>query len=79
MQKLTHNPVLGHITTFGGNAVSCAASLACLQEIEENKLIENVKNLSPIFLKHLKHPEIVETRGIGFFLCIEFKTPIQKF
>ncbi len=79
MQKLTHNPVLGHITTFGGNAVSCAASLACLHEIEENKLIENVKNLSPIFLKHLKHPEIVETRGIGFFLCIEFKNQAFNF
>ena len=73
MQTLTHNPVLGHITTFGGNAVSCAASLACLQEIEENKLTDNVKTISPIFLKHLKHPEIIETRGIGFFLCIEFK------
>ena len=79
MQKLTHNPILGHITTFGGNAVSCAASLACIREIKENKLIENVKNLSPIFLKHLKHPEIVETRGIGFFLCIEFKNQAFNF
>ena len=79
MQTLTHNPVLGHITTFGGNAVSCAASLACLQEIEENKLTENVKKLSPVFLKHLKHPEIIETRGIGFFLCVEFKNQAFNF
>jgi len=79
MQKLTRNPVLGHITTFGGNAVSCAASLACLQEIEENKLIENVKNISPIFLKHLKHRSIIETRGIGFFLCVEFENQAFNF
>ncbi len=79
MQKLTHNPVLGHITTFGGNAVSCAASLACLQEIEKNKLTENVKRLSPVFLKHLKHPAIIETRGIGFFLCVEFKNQAFNF
>lgn len=79
MQTLTRNPVLGHITTFGGNAVSCAASLACLQEIEENKLTENVKKLSPVFLKHLKHPEIIETRGIGFFLCVEFKNQAFNF
>ena len=79
MQKLTHNPVLGHITTFGGNAVSCAASLACIQEIEENKLTENVKKLSHVFLKNLKHPAIIETRGIGFFLCIEFKNQAFNF
>tara|TARA_B100001778_G_scaffold323607_1_gene317105 strand:- start:221 stop:1414 length:1194 start_codon:yes stop_codon:yes gene_type:complete len=79
MQTLTRNPVLGHITTFGGNSVSCAASLACLQEIEENKLTENVKKLSPVFLKHLKHPEIIETRGIGFFLCVEFKNQAFNF
>lgn len=79
MQTLTRNPVLGHITTFGGNAVSCAASLACLQEIEENKLTENVKKLSHVFLKHLKHPEIIETRGVGFFLCVEFKNQAFNF
>tara|TARA_B100001094_G_C18002217_1_gene705776 strand:- start:19 stop:993 length:975 start_codon:yes stop_codon:yes gene_type:complete len=73
MNKLTHHPVLGHITTFGGNAVSCAASLACLKEIKENKLIENVINVTSLFLQNLKHPSIIETRGIGFFLCIEFK------
>jgi acetylornithine/succinyldiaminopimelate/putrescine aminotransferase len=79
MEKLTHNPVLGHITTFGGNAVSCAASLACLQEIKENELTKNVQNLSSIFLTQLKHPAIVETRGIGFFICVEFKNQAFNF
>lgn len=79
MNKLTHHPVLGHITTFGGNAVTCAASLACLQEIQENQLTENVKTLSSIFLDKLKHPSIVETRGIGFFLCVEFKNQAFNF
>jgi acetylornithine/succinyldiaminopimelate/putrescine aminotransferase len=73
MNTLTHHPVLGHITTFGGNAVTCAASLACLNEIKENNLVENVQKVNYVFLKHLKHPSIVDTRGIGFFLCVEFK------
>lgn len=73
MNKLTHHPVLGHITTFGGNAVSCAASLACLEEIQKNQLTENVQKVTNVFLQKLKHPSIVETRGIGFFLCVEFK------
>ena len=79
MEKLTHNPVLGHITTFGGNAVSCAASLACLEEIKENELTKNVQNLSSIFLTQLKHPAIVETRGVGFFICVEFKNQAFNF
>lgn len=79
MNKLTHHPVLGHITTFGGNAVSCAASLACLKEILDNKLTDNVKKVSPIFLEKLKHPSIIETRGVGFFLCVEFKDQAFNF
>lgn len=73
MNKLTHHPVLGHITTFGGNAVTCAASLACLKEIQEKKLTQNVTEVTSIFLERLKNPSIIETRGIGFFLCVEFK------
>ena len=79
MYKLTHNPVLGHITTFGGNAVSCAASLACLKEIKENNLIKNVQKLSSIFQNKLIHPAIVETRGVGFFICVEFKSQAFNF
>jgi acetylornithine/succinyldiaminopimelate/putrescine aminotransferase len=79
MKKLTHSPVLGHITTFGGNAVSCAASLACLQEIKGNNLIKNVQNLSSIFLTLLKHSAIIETRGVGFFICVEFKNQAFNF
>ncbi len=79
MKKLTHSPVLGHITTFGGNAVSCAASLACLQEIKGNNLIKNVENLSSIFLTLLKHSAIIETRGVGFFICVEFKNQAFNF
>tara|TARA_Y100000766_G_scaffold285412_1_gene308701 strand:+ start:9611 stop:10804 length:1194 start_codon:yes stop_codon:yes gene_type:complete len=79
MKKLTHNPVLGHITTFGGNAVSCAASLACLKEIKESNLLNNVQNISSIFLNKLKHSAIIETRGIGFFICIEFENKSFNF
>ncbi len=77
MNSLTHHPVLGHITTFGGNSVCAAASLACLKEITDNKLTDNVNKLTTLFKEKLKHPSIIETRGIGFFLCVEFKD--QKF
>ena len=77
MNSLTHHPVLGHITTFGGNSVCAAASLACLKEITDNKLTDNVNELTTLFKEKLKHPSIIETRGIGFFLCVEFKD--QKF
>lgn len=73
MQSLTHHPVLGHITTFGGHPVSAAASLACLSIIEENQLRKPIPENSALFKSLLIHDKIVETRGIGYFLCIEFE------
>lgn len=74
MQSLTHHPVLGHITTFGGHPVCSAASLACLNIIEKGQLRKRIPELSDLFKSILVHDKIIETRGVGFFLCVEFES-----
>lgn len=71
MDCLTYNPVLGHITTFGGHPVSCAAALASLRYLTENKIIEEVKAKELLFKKMLVHPYIIEVRGQGLLLAME--------
>jgi|TARA_B100000795_G_scaffold269289_1_gene258223 acetylornithine/N-succinyldiaminopimelate aminotransferase len=77
MSELTHHPVLGHITTFGGHPVCSAASLACLNIIEKNNLRASIPEKSQLFKDLLVHDKIKEIRGMGFFLCVEFES--QKF
>jgi len=74
MQTLCKNPVLGHITTFGGNPVSCAAGLACLKTITEDKLFEQVPEKEQLFRKHLSHHAIKEIRGTGLLLSVELRS-----
>ena len=74
MDTLTHNPSLGHITTFGGHPVSCAASLATLTILLEEKLIEQVDAKELLFLKLLKHPKIKSIKGKGLLLSVEFES-----
>lgn len=72
MECLTHDPMLGHITTFGGNPVCCAAALAALEIIEEEKLLERVDARGRLFENLLKHPHIKEIRRIGLMFAIDF-------
>jgi acetylornithine/succinyldiaminopimelate/putrescine aminotransferase len=77
MRTLSFEPVLGHITTFGGHPVSCAASLATLNYILDECLMEHIPAKSELIKKLLHHPIIQEVRGIGFMLAVEmqdFKT-----
>jgi acetylornithine/N-succinyldiaminopimelate aminotransferase len=74
MSVLSVNPELGHLTTFGGNPVCCAAGYATLQTILSEKLLTDVKQKNTLFNDHLKHPNIKELRGIGFFLAVEFES-----
>lgn len=74
MNCLAENPILGHITTFGGHPVSCAAGLASLNVILEEELISTVSTKEKLFRKLLTHPKIKEIRGIGFMLCIQLDT-----
>jgi acetylornithine/succinyldiaminopimelate/putrescine aminotransferase len=71
MEVLQNNPVLGHITTFGGNAVCCAAALASLQEIAEQKLYKDVENKATLFVQHLKHAAIKKINYCGLMLAVE--------
>ena len=73
MQTLTHDPVLGHITTFGGHPVSCAASLATLKTLISTNYITEVKTKESLFLSLLQHPEIKEVRSAGLWLAVELK------
>jgi acetylornithine/N-succinyldiaminopimelate aminotransferase len=72
MQTLTHDPVLGHITTFGGNAVCAAAAHANLNVIVREKLWENAARQEKLFRDLLIHPKIKSIRGKGLLLALEF-------
>lgn len=67
MSCLKNDPVLGHITTFGGHPVSCAASLATFQVIEEEQLLDEVAEKAALFLEYLQHPAIKEIRNKGYY------------
>ncbi len=71
MDSFKTNPVLGHITTFGGHPVSAAASLAAIKYINESGLVKQVKEKEMLFRKLLKHPKITEIRGEGLLLAVE--------
>lgn len=71
MDVLKENPILGHITTFGGHPVSCAAGLASLEVLLEENLVTGVPAKEALFRTHLVHPKIQEIRGKGLMLCIE--------
>lgn len=79
MQSLTHSPVLGHITTFGGHPVCCAAGLAALKILTDNTASENiitaVEKRSSLFLSLLQHPAIKASRAEGLLIAIEFSSP----
>jgi acetylornithine/succinyldiaminopimelate/putrescine aminotransferase len=72
MKTLTHDPMLGHITTFGGNPVCCASALATLKVLIEERLLEQVEAKGKLFEKLLQHPAIKEIRRIGLLFAIDF-------
>lgn len=74
MNLLTHDPMLGHITTFGGNPVCCAAALATLHVLQEEKIIDSVETKGKLFDMYLQHPSIKEVRRIGLFFAIDFES-----
>lgn len=72
MQCLTEKPMLGHITTFGGNPLSCAASLACLELLEEENILAQVEAKGALFEELLQHPRVLEIRRKGLYFAFEF-------
>jgi acetylornithine/succinyldiaminopimelate/putrescine aminotransferase len=71
MDVFTDNPILGHITTFGGHPVSCAAALATLKTLLSEKYIAEVKQKEALFHQLLQHPKIVMVRSAGLMLAVE--------
>jgi acetylornithine/succinyldiaminopimelate/putrescine aminotransferase len=73
MNLFTHNPVLGHITTFGGHPVSCAAGKAALEVLLEGDYISTVKQKESILKLHLRHPAIQQVSTAGLWAAVKFK------
>jgi acetylornithine/N-succinyldiaminopimelate aminotransferase len=76
MSSLVTNPSLGHITTFGGHPVCCAAGLASLNVIIEENLSGQSNQKSALFKRELIHPLISEVRGEGLFLAVQLTDPV---
>jgi acetylornithine/N-succinyldiaminopimelate aminotransferase len=78
MDAFTENPVLGHITTFGGHPVCCAAGMAGMKVLLERQnedplsIIETVAEKEKLFLSLLVHPKIKNIRSFGLWMAIEF-------
>jgi acetylornithine/succinyldiaminopimelate/putrescine aminotransferase len=75
MLTLTNNPVLGHVTTFGGHPVSCAAGLASLNFLLEQNLTGTVPEKEKLIRKLVKHQYIKEIRGNGLLLAAQLDSP----
>ena len=71
MQLLSHNPMLGHITTFGGNPVSCASALATINIISEPQFLLEIEPKGMLIEEKLRHPQIKTIRRKGLMLAIE--------
>ncbi len=71
MHTLSRDPILGHITTFGGHPVSCAAASATIDVLIEEKLVEQVPAKERLFRQLLVHPKIHEVRGRGLMLALQ--------
>lgn len=72
MDAFTDNPVLGHITTFGGHPVCCAAGMAAMKVLLDEKMIDSVKEKEMLFKALLVHPKIKDMRSFGLWLAVEF-------
>lgn len=76
MSVFTNEPVLGHITTFGGNPVCAAASLGVLDAIEEEDLLAQVERTRMIICNELRKSKLIrDVRSYGLLIGAEFETP----
>ena len=72
MGALSDNPVLGHITTFGGHPVCCAAGLAALKVLLKENLVQDVRSKELLFRDLLQHGRIKAVRSYGLMMAVEF-------
>jgi acetylornithine/N-succinyldiaminopimelate aminotransferase len=71
MNVFTDNPILGHITTFGGHPVACAAALATLETLLNTDFIAKVKEKEALFHTLLRHKKILDVRSAGLMMAVE--------
>jgi acetylornithine/succinyldiaminopimelate/putrescine aminotransferase len=71
MNTLSNNPILGHITTFGGHPVACAAGHAAFNVLLDQKLMDTVSSKSNLFKELLIHHQIKQVHGMGLLLAVE--------
>lgn len=74
MDLFTNNPMLGHINTFGGNPMSCAAAVATIEVILEGNFLEEVERKGAKIEKLISNPAIIEVRKKGLMFAFEFET-----
>jgi len=74
MALLTESPVLGHITTFGGNPVCCAAGHAALEVLQNSGWIKEVAEKENILLKEMIHPAIINRTHKGLWMSLQFES-----
>jgi len=74
MSVLKNDPALGHITTFGGHPLSCAAALAVVRTLKEDQIMDTIPAKENLFRTILRHEEIREVRGKGLFLALEMNS-----
>ena len=80
MSSLSHDPVLGHITTFGGHPVCCAAGLAALRYMLDNGVVEQVERKGALYESLLAdHPAVKEIRRSGLLLAVELGDSAKMF
>ncbi|ULQ55009.1 aspartate aminotransferase family protein [Flavihumibacter rivuli] len=72
MDAFTENPVLGHITTFGGHPVCCAAGLAAMEYLLDEELVASVNEKEVLFRQLLVHPRIQAVRSRGLLMAVVF-------
>ena len=73
MGALKENPILGHITTFGGHPVCCAAGLAALEVLLDSNVIDGIGEKERLIRTLLVHPAIKQIRGMGLMLAVELE------
>ena len=71
LSSLTHHPPLGHITTFGGHPLSCAAGLAAWEELLSSDIMKKIPGKEKIIRKKMVHPLIREVRGTGLLFAVD--------
>jgi len=74
MSVLKNDPALGHITTFGGHPLSCAAALAAVRTLKEDQILDTIPAKENLFRTLLRHEEIREVRGKGLFLALDMNS-----